>query len=152
MCTPQADHLHSTSSQRRNDDCWWQREKGALDKQNCDVYAADWLGCLLSRLDHQYIFLCGKQRSCLFETNSLNLKVMMMLYKRFYTCRYTHRQLILSLADSGKDSPSLFLDRRDRFYSVACRGVFMGVFIRKVLYSKQFVSYRVPKKWSFVEK
>ena len=66
-----------------------------------------------------------------------------MLCKRFYTCRYTHRQLILSLADSGKDSPSLFLDRRDRFYSVACRGVFMGVFvfIHKVLFSKLFVSY-----------
>ena len=142
MCTPQADHLHSTSSQRRNDDCWWQWEKGALDKQNCDVYAADWLGCLLSRLDHQYIFLCGKQRSCLFETNSLNLKVMMMLFKRFTLCRYTHRQLILSLADSGKGSPSLFLDRRDRFYSVACRSVFMGVFvfILKGLFSKQFVN------------
>ena len=55
-----------------------------------------------------------------------NLKVITMLYKIFYTCRYTHRQLILSLADLGKDSPSLFLDRRDRFYSVVCRGVFMG--------------------------
>ena len=53
---------------------------------------------------------------------------MMILYKRFYTRRYIHRQLIWSLADSGKDSPSLLLDRRDRFYSVVCRDVFMGVF------------------------